>query len=237
MKPSRLLGWSLLLIAAVLGAGWYGAPRLLWGPMVAAEAVVRADFVQSVVASGHVEAPFRVNIGSQITGIVADVPVVEGQTVLAGAALVLLDDHEARAGVVQAEGAVAQAAARVRQIAELTLPAAQATVAQARATALSAEQDYARARVLARDGYGTRQALDQATMTRDVAQAQLRNAELLVYTNSPGGSDAVMAQTQLAQAQAALATAQARLSYTVVRAPRDGVLIARSVDGRIVAGG
>jgi HlyD family secretion protein len=64
--------------------------------------------VQSVVASGHVEAPFRVNIGSQITGVVASIPVDEGQSVKAGDTLIVLDDREARAAVVQAEATLAR---------------------------------------------------------------------------------------------------------------------------------
>jgi HlyD family secretion protein len=96
--------------------------------------VLRAEFAQAVVASGHVEAPFRVNIGSQVTGVVVDVPVEEGQSVKAGDILIVLDDREAKAVVVQAEGAVAQAEARLRQLRELTLPSAEEALAQARAT-------------------------------------------------------------------------------------------------------
>lgn len=100
--PLRYLAPALAAIAAAL---WYAVIPALLGPVVIADPAVRADFVQTVVASGHVEAPFRVNIGSQITGVVADIPVVEGQTVRAGEILVRLDDREVRAAVVQAEGA------------------------------------------------------------------------------------------------------------------------------------
>ena len=44
----------------------------------------------------------------------------------------------------------------------------------------------------------------------DIARAQVRSAELQVFTNQPGGSDYVMAETQLNQARASLATAQSR---------------------------
>jgi HlyD family secretion protein len=44
-----------------------------------------------------------------------------------------------------------------------------------------------------------------------------------------------MAETQLNQARANLATAQSRLSYTIISAPRDGILISRDVErGNIV---
>jgi HlyD family secretion protein len=51
-----------------------------------------------------------------------------------------------------------------------------------------------------------------------------------VYTNSPGGSDYTLAQTQLDQARANLDTARARLGYTVVVAPLAGTLISRNVE-------
>jgi HlyD family secretion protein len=51
---------------------------------VAVTPVVRGDFVQSVVASGHGEAPHRVSIGAQLAGEVKAVPVEEGQEVAAG---------------------------------------------------------------------------------------------------------------------------------------------------------
>ena len=112
--------------------------------MIGVDVAIRADFVQSVVASGHVEAPFRVNVGSQITGVVADFPVVEGQSVGAGDTLIALDDREARAAVVQAEGSVAQAEARMRQLRELTLPSSEESLAQAQATLVNTQATYDR---------------------------------------------------------------------------------------------
>jgi hypothetical protein len=117
-------------LLAILAALWFFGVPFVFGRVVYVDLVVRAEFVHSVVASGHVEAPFRVNIGSQITGVVVDVPVEEGQPVKAGEILILLDDREARAAVVQAEGAVAQAEARLRQLHELTLPSAEEALVQ-----------------------------------------------------------------------------------------------------------
>lgn len=227
--------WRGLLLLVLLAAGYvFGVPRL-FGPVVTVEPVIRADFVQSVVASGHVETPFRVNVGSQITGIVADVPVMEGQSVKTGDTLVVLDDREARAAVVAAEGAVAQAEARMRQLRELTLPSAEEALRQAQATLVNAQAVYDRASRLAREGIGTQAALDEATRALNIARAQVRTAEFAVFTNRPGGSDYVVAETQLNQSRANLATAQSRLSYTVIKASRDGILISRDVErGNIV---
>jgi HlyD family secretion protein len=67
----RLL-WGLL-------SCWSWARHLLrwWlGPWVQTEAVQRRDLLQTVVASGRVETPHRVDMGAQITGTVARVPVL-----------------------------------------------------------------------------------------------------------------------------------------------------------------
>jgi HlyD family secretion protein len=230
--------WQALgTIAAVWLAISLGGPIVL-GARVTVDRPVVADFVQTVVASGHVEAPFRVDIGTQITGVVADVPVAEGQFIKSGETLIVLDDREAQGAVVQAEGVVAQAQARLRQLRELTLPSAEQTLRQAQATRLNAQKTYDRAAKLAANGYTTRAALDEATKNLDIAKTQVNNAEYQVFTSRPGGSDYVMAETQLNQARASLSTAESRLSYTIVRAPREGTLIARDVErGSVVQPG
>ncbi len=143
-----------------------------------------------------------------------------------------------KATVVQAQGAVAQAEARMRQLAELTLPSAREALTQAQANLLNAQQTFDRTSTLAKNGFATRAALDDAQKTLDVARTQVRTAEFQVYTASPGGSDYVMAQTLLNQAHANLETAESRLGYATITAPRDGVLITRNVErGAVVQPG
>jgi len=240
-KPIAFL-WShrwfvLVAVLACAVATWQGA-RLLLGPAVVVDQVKRGNLVETVVASGHVETPFRVEIGSQITGTVEDVLVQEGQQVTKGQALIALDDRELKAAVVQAQGAVDQAEARVRQIVELTLPSARESLTQAQANLLNAQQTFDRTSKLFNAGFATRAALDDAQKTLDVARTQVRTAEFQVYTADINGSDYVMAQTQLNQARANLQTATSRLSYATIAAPRDGVLISRSVErGTVVQPG
>ena len=235
LSANKWLVAGLLLAAAV--AAWLLA-RWLIGPAVVVYPVVRGDLVKTVVASGHVESPYRVNIASQITGTVRDVLVSEGQTVKQGQPLVEHEPSELNAGGIAAEGAVAEAEARVRQMRELTLPAAEQAQKQAEASLVDARAAYQRAEDLFRSGFGTKQTLDEATKNFDIAQTQVRTAELQVYTSRPGGSDYVMAETALNQAKANLATAKARLDYATIRSPRDGVLITRSVErGTVVQPG
>jgi HlyD family secretion protein len=230
--------WRIAL-GVVFAAGLVAAgTRWYVGPVVAVDVAVRTALVRTVVASGHVETPFRVEIASQITAMVAEVLVEEGQSVIAGQRLVLLVSRELEASLVLATAAVAQADARMRQLRELTLPAAQESLKQANATLANAETAFVRAKSLAASGYGTRATLDAAMKDRNVAQAQMRTAELQVFTSAPGGSDYVMAQTQLGQSEASANAAKARLDYATIVAPRAGVLIARNVErGTVVAPG
>lgn len=230
--------WSALALALVVAAAVFAGPRFILGPKVAVDLAVRRELIQTVVASGHVEAPYRAEIGSQITGIVADVPVEEGQFVHAGDALVILDDKDLRAAVDQARSAVATAQARLRQIDDVIRPAAEQSSIQAEANLRNAQQSYDRTAKLIEGGYSTRVQLDEARRALDVALAQARSARLTLASNQPGGSDYILAQHALTLAEANLRSAQIRLTYAVIQAPRDGTLITRNVErGDIVQPG
>ena len=71
--------WFILTAVVLLGLGAWQGLRILLGPAVVVDQVVRARLVETVVASGHVETPYRVEIGSQITGTVEDVLVQEAR--------------------------------------------------------------------------------------------------------------------------------------------------------------
>lgn len=230
--------WLAVAIVIIAGLALWQGFRLFAGASVAVDTVKRGDLVETVVASGHVETPYRVEIGSQMTGTVAKVAVREGQAVKAGQLLIMLDTHELAAGVVQAQGAVAQAEAHMRQLRELTLPSARDAQRAAQAKQTGAAQIEGRAAALAAKGFATRALLDNARNDLEVARSNVRTAAAQVQTASPGGSDYVTGQTELAQAQAGLATAQSRLAYARITAPRDGILIKRSVEqGNVVVPG
>lgn len=230
--------WFILTVLVLLSSGaWQGA-RAILGRAVVVDQVRLGNLVETVVASGHVETPYRVEIGSQITGTVDEVLVQEGQRVAKGQALISLESRELKAAVLQAKGAVAQAEARIRQLEELTLPSAKQTLAQTQATLTNAQQTFDRTSQLEEKGYATRASLQDAQKALDVARAAVRSAEFQVYTASPGGSDYVMAETQLNQARGNWETAESRLNYATISAPRDGVLITRNVErGTVVQPG
>jgi HlyD family secretion protein len=226
------------LIALALAVAGFALRNVILGTPVETVAAVRSDLVQTVVASGRIMTPQRVSVSAVITGRVMRIPVQEGQGVRRGDVLMELDDSDERASVAQARAAVAQAEAKVRQLSELALPAAQQALIQAQANLTQARRQYDRAVELKARGFVSQAALDDAQRNLDVAESQLRSAKLQVQSNSRAGSEFAVAETAAAQARASLGVAQAKLDDTVIRAPVDGILIARAVEpGNVVQPG
>ena len=217
-------GMAVIAVLATFG------PTVLLGPRVEVETASRRDIVQTVVAVGHVESQHRVDIGAQLTGVVADVPVVEGQVVKEGDLLILLDDKDLHAVVDQAEGALSSAQSRFRQIQESTLPTAQEALSQAEANLLNAQKTFDRTNKLQGEHFATTSQLDTDRRDLDIAGTRVRAARLVVTINKPGGTEYQYAQNEVARAEANLRSAQARLSYARILAPRDGTLIFRDVE-------
>jgi HlyD family secretion protein len=228
----------LILGVAILAAVGYALQPVVLGPLAPAYRTARQDLAATVVASGRVLTPFRAEIGSPFTGMVASVPVAEGQAVKKGQPLIILESSDLQAAVRQATANVAQAQAKLVQMERVALPAARMNRLQTQAALANARLTYDRMeRLLAQDSIARAQ-FDSARSALDTAEAQDQAAALQVATNGAGGADRVLAETQLASAQANQASAQARLAYSVIRAPTDGVLIARDVEeGDVVAPG
>ncbi len=215
---------ALLALAALFGPRWF------LGPEVPVATVVQRDFTQTVVASGRVETPHRVELGVQIAGTVLRVPVVEGQTVAAGTPLIELEASELRAATAQAEHEVQQAHARLRQLREVQAPGAEQTLREAQARLETAQRALARSQELLSQRFISQAALDEAERTERVARAQMTAAQQQLASAQPAGSDSALAQATLARAEAAADAAQARLRYALISAPLAGTLITRNVE-------
>lgn len=189
-----------------------------------------ADIQTSVVASGRVLAPSRVDIGATITGRVQTVRVREGARVAPDEILVELDPRELKAAVAQSKAAVTRARARVSSVKTLALPMAQAAQQQALANLTLAEREAQRARDLVAKGFVSRSRLDDAERQLDVARSQLESARAQTGAQSTTGAESQQAQSLLVEAEAALLLAQARFSQTVIRAPAAGVVLERLIE-------
>jgi HlyD family secretion protein len=231
-RPPFLVRYKWPLLVALMFVVVAAAAAMRWtvGPKVQVGTVLRKDFVQTVVASGHVEAPHRVDIGAQITGTVARVPVAEGQVVRAGEVLIELEAAELHAAERQAVVAVTQAQARVRQLREVQGPVAEQAVRTARANLENARSQQLRSEELFQKGFIGAAAVEDARRTVELADAQLRTAQKQLDTAGASGSDFALAQAAVAQAEASLEAARARARYAVIAAVADGTLIARDVE-------
>lgn len=220
------LGLGALALAAAGGAAW----RFTAGPSLPAYAVQRVDLLQTVVASGRVESPRRVEVGVAMTGTVVEVAAEEGAAVRAGQLLLRLDDAELSAALSQARHVAAQAEARVGQRRTTALPVSEQAARQAETQLANAERALARSRELFAKGFVGQAALDEAQRGRDVALSQREAARVQRESLADGGSESRLEHEALAAARAAVALAQARLALATVVSPVDATVLTRSVE-------
>lgn len=226
------LGAVVLVVAAFTGV------MALRGPQVDALLVQSAPLVRTLQFSARVATLSRVDVGSTVTGRVAQVQVTEGAQVRRGDVLVQLESDELAAALAQAVAAERQAQSRLVGLRSSGRSAAQAARAQANATLQAASASLARVQQLVAQGFYSAAQLDEAQRAVDVAQAQQLSAQAQVQANADAGTDMVQAQAQLALARAATVAAQARLAQATLVAPADARVLVRDVEpGQIVQPG
>ena len=225
------LALAVLAIAAAAVLAWQGT----------AVEVVRARaarLTQTVVVSGRVLAPARVDIGATITGRVQAVKIDEGSHVKADQVLIELERAELAAALAQAAAAEQAAATRIGQWRDVASVSAREQLAQAEANYRSVERDTARQEQLFGQGFIGESRLDESRRALIVAKSQYETARVVSAANAPTGVDRRLLDDQLAQARAAKETAAAKLAQTVLRAPAAGVILDRTVEpGDIVQPG
>lgn len=227
-RPSlrtRLLAGALLLLVAGLAL----IPSLL-GEKAVLITVDRGELVQSVVASGKVRSPQRMELGSQVSGRILKIVVREGQSVAAGDLLLQLEAAELQAAADQAQAGLTQSTTRLEQMRQLAQPLAGQALRQAEANLAQARRHFERTRDLAARGFYSPTQLDDARRNLDVADAQWQSAQLQAQSNQSGGSDYRLAEAAVAQARAGLALAHSRLDYARIVAPRAGTILTRHVE-------
>lgn len=234
-RRAAIAGVGILLLAAGLMAGVGRATR---GPRVDAYTAVERPIRQTLLVSGRLAAPARVELGAQVQNTVVEVLVDEGDVVEEGTLLVRLADAEAAARVREAEAQVSEAEARLRRVRGVGRKVASERVAQAQLALDDAESRFERADYLYRSGSSTEAAHDAARKDRDTARSQLVAAQLEAAATDPAGSDTAAAAASLAHAQASLDVARAGLERTRLRAPARGTVLQRSVEvGQVVRPG
>lgn len=221
--------------------------KFLIGAAVAAVLAVATWFAYDYVTVGrfivstddaYVGADMAI-IAPKIAANVAEVPIVENQAVKQGDVLVRLDDGDFQLAVSQADAKLATQRAAIATF-DAQIRAAEATEDQmraqrdaAKATVAKTQADYERTKPLADRDFTSKATLDAAIAARDTAVAQAKAGDAAIQTAE---ANIALLKAQRAQAEhvareldVALAQAKRNLSFTVIRAPFDGVVGNRSV--------
>lgn len=187
-------------------------------------------------------------ISPKETGYVKEVLFQENQKVMPGDLLVVIDDHDFRARVAQAEAQVMVETARIRTL-ETDMRAQSAKIHQEEANIAAAEADLERTEKdlkrfghLAADGAVSAQARDvaKAAYKQAAAQREKYRSSRLEAESQLASLDARTGETRarLQAAQAALDLARIDLANTHIPAPFAGIIGNRSVQvGQLVKPG
>lgn len=207
--------WLILLpLAGIAVAGiWLARSR---GPAVDTLSLSTAPLEQRVVASGRVSAVSRVQVGSEVAGVVLERRVNEGDRVAAGDVLLVLraDDLDAN---------LAEARASLAALEQSRRPQAQATLREAEAQLVQAQREYDRRQRLGQQQLIARESVEQARQAVVTAQAARDQARSAWQAVAAGGAEA-------AQEAARVAAARAALEKTQVRATVAGTVLTRAVE-------
>ena len=235
---SRKIILRTLLVLIALGAVGVVAFKKMHGATVEAARAQVGPFEHTIVVSGRVQSPNRIEIGSVITGRVEKVLVEEGAVVKPGQPLILLETSELKATLEQARAAEGSAQARVATVRELSLPQSNDAVVQAEAQVRFAEDEYKRNRELREKGFISEARLQDLERLRAVAKSQLESARTQAKAQGSRGVAAREAMLREQEARAARELANSKLAQTIIRASLPGTVLIRTVEpGDIVSPG
>ena len=204
----------LIIILLVLTVG-FALFRWWQGPVMPSFTLSSMPLVQNVVATGRVATVSRAQVGSEISGVVLQRLVQEGDQVSPGDLLVVLKSDELLAQVRQAE-------LTLTELATSTRPQAMAELASAKAQLEQASREAVRRRN-AEAGILSAEEIEQAVEAERVARNNFETARLKAAALAPG-------QVEEASLRQQLAVAQAQLAKTKIRAAVAGTVLTRNVE-------
>lgn len=233
----RSLRWILSTIGViVIGFGIYEA-ILLFGDYKTNETTNDAQVEQYL-------SPINV----RVSGYVSKICFQEHQFVHKGDTLLVIDDHEYRIRLMEAQAALLDAQSGKKVMANtletslLNTNVFDASIEQAKVRIAKLERDYKRYTNLLERNAATVVQVDQTKTELDAARAGLAALEKQKASASSNVNEVRQrqenAEASILRAQAAVDMASLNLSYTVVVAPCDGWLGRRALeDGQLVSAG
>lgn len=207
----RIAALVFVVLTIALGLG-----LMLRGTEVTVYRLAAKPLLQTVVASGRVESASRTQVGSEITGVVLERRVQEGDRVAIGDVLLVLRADELTAQVQQAQATLNQLQTSTRPQAELALARSQALLAQA-------QREAERRRDLTARGLLSKEALEQAEEEATLARNAADTARVAAASLAPGSTEEAVVSAQLA-------SLQAQLAKTIVRSEVAGTVLTRAVE-------
>lgn len=211
----RAARYKILLIIVFLLAVGFALFRWWQGPVVPSYTLSAMPLVQNVVATGRVATVSRAQVGSEISAVVLQRLVQEGDQVKPGDLLVVLKSDELLAQVRQAELALTELASSRR-------PQAAAELASAKAQLEQASREATRRRN-AEAGILSREEVEQAVEAERVARNNYETVRVKAAALAAG-------QVEEASLREQLAVAQAQLAKTKIRAAVAGTVLTRDVE-------
>lgn len=211
----RAIRYKYIVLILLLLLVAFGVFRWWQGPQVTGYTLEPMPLVQSVVATGQVITVSRAQVGSEVTGVVLERRVKEGDRVKPGDLLVVLKSDELAAQVRQAEVALNELATNRR-------PQASAELASAKAQLEQASREATRRRN-AEAGILSAEEIEQAVEAERVARNNYETVRLKAAALAPG-------QVEEASLREQLSVAQAQLAKTKIRATVAGTVLTRDVE-------
>jgi len=202
--------------------------------MILAPIIVIAGLLYFYIISGRYESTddaytraATVSISSNVAGRVVEVDVRDNERVQRGSVLFKLDDAPFRIAVNDAAARLASTRLQVESL-KSTYKQRQVELRAARDTQQFAQTQFDRQSRLVTSGISSRTQFDQASHALDAARQDVANVQQQIgvaLANLGGNPDISPEKHPLVEeAQAALDRAQLNLSYTVIKAPIDGVV-------------
>ena len=210
-----------VLAAAVIGGGTYGYNYWTVGRFM-----VSTD-------DAYVGAK-NATLAAKVSGYVSRIAFDDNAQVHAGDIIAVIDDGDYKLAVDAARDKAATQQATIDRL-DKQIVAQQAALEQAKAqlvsmqaAAVRAQQELDRQQALSGRGFASRQTLEQAQANRDQANAAVQSAQAAIDA-AIANVDVSRGQREeaarlLKELQTALAKAERDLSFTVLRAPFDGVI-------------